>query len=123
MSTLKSIHARVVAAQESPDAIPLTLRPGDAVHVRHAHPDRPGYVWVEDGQLSSGWVPMDLIDTNAGRPQARAEYCSAELSVQPGDRVRLIWEDPAHGACWCEDRHSERGWVRNACLQFEEAEG
>jgi hypothetical protein len=123
MSTLKSIHARVVAAQESPDAIPLTLRPGDVVHVRQAHPDRTGYVWVEDGQLSAGWVPMDLIDTHSGRTKAKAEYCSAELSVQPGDSVRLIWEDPAHGACWCEDRHSERGWVRNECLQFEEAEG
>ena len=117
---LKAINATVTGAQEAPDAIPLTLKPGDAVIVSHKHPDRPGYVWAEDGQLSAGWVPMDLITTNTGRPQATAEYCSAELTVNPGDTVRLIWEDPAHGACWCEDRHSERGWIRNEHLRFEE---
>lgn len=121
MSQLKAINATVTGAQEAPDAIPLTLKPGDAVIVSHKHPDRPGYVWAEDGQLSAGWVPMDLITTNTGRPQATAEYCSAELTVNPGDTVRLIWEDPAHGACWCEDRHSERGWIRTEHLRFEEA--
>mgnify|MGYP005749971501 FL=1 len=118
MSTLKAINAEVIGPQESPDAIPLTLKAGDPVFVRHAHPDRPGYVWAEDGQLSAGWVPLDLITTNTGRPQALAEYCSAELTVSPGDTVRLIWEDPKHGACWCEDRHSERGWIRNENLRF-----
>ncbi|MDY0021898.1 hypothetical protein [Arenimonas caeni] len=119
MSTLKAINAQVIAPQESPDAIPLTLKAGDTVFVRHAHPDRPGYVWAEDGQLSAGWVPLDIISTNGGQPHATAEYCSAELTVEPGDTVRLIWEDPKHGACWCEDRHSERGWIRNENLRFE----
>lgn len=123
MNTLKAINAQVTAPQESPDAIPLTLKPGDAVYVRHPHPDRPGYVWAEDGQLSAGWVPLDLIDTNSGRPQAKAEYCSAELTVEAGDTVRLIWEDPRHGACWCENRHSERGWIRNDYLRFETPAG
>ncbi len=119
MSTLKSINVRVLGAQESPDAIPLTLHAGDAVMVVRNHPDRPGYVWVEDGQISAGWVPLDLLDLNGGVPRAKAEYCSAELTVEPGDTLRLIWEDPAHGACWCEDRHSERGWVRQDLLQSE----
>ena len=123
MSTLKAINAQVTGSQESPDAIPLTLKPGDVVHVQHAHPDRPGYVWAEDGQLSAGWMPLDLVDMNSGTPKAKAEYCSAELTVEPGDTVRLIWEDPAHGACWCEDRHSERGWIRNEHLKFESPPG
>ena len=117
---LKAITARVLRSQESPDAIPLTLNPGDTVRVSHAHPQRAGYVWAEDGQISAGWVPLDVLDLNTGRPSAKAIYCSAELSVQPGQVVRLLWEDSAHGAWWCEDDHSERGWVRSADLQLDE---
>jgi hypothetical protein len=117
--TLKSMHATVVGAQDAPDAIPLTLHPGDAVQVLHAHPDRAGWVWAEDGQISGGWIPRDLLDHRDGGARVRAEYCSAELTVQPGDRVRLMWEDAAHGAWWCEDRHSERGWVRTTNLAFD----
>ena len=116
---LKAITARVVGAQESPDAIPLTLHAGDAVQVLHRHPDRDGYVWADDGQISAGWVPFDLLDLNGGVPRASAEYCSAELTVNPGDSVRLMWEDAAHGAWWCEDGHGERGWVRRENLQLD----
>jgi plastocyanin len=121
--TLKSINAKVVGPQESPDAIPLTLHAGDAVMVVRNHPDRAGYVWAEDGQISAGWVPLDLIDLNSGVPRAKAEFCSAELTVAPGDSVRLMWQDAAHGAWWCEDRHSERGWVRSELLEVDEAGG
>ena len=121
--TLKSINARVVAPQESPDAIPLTLNPGDAVQVLHRHPERPGYVWVEDGQISGGWVPLDILDLNSGVPRSTVEYCSAELAVAPGDVVRLIWQDDRHGAWWCEDRHSERGWIRAERLVLEDPPG
>jgi plastocyanin len=63
---------------------------------------------------------LDLLDLNGGVPRARSEFCSAELTVAPGDRVRLMWQDAAHGAWWCEDRHSERGWVRSELLQVED---
>lgn len=115
---LKAINARILGAQDAPDAIPLTLHPGDAVQIGREHPDRPGYVWADDGQISGGWVPRDILDFTDGLPRARIEYCSAELTVEPGQIVRLIWEDPAHGASWVEDRHSERGWVRNENLQI-----
>lgn len=117
---LRAITARVLQSQESPDAIPLTLHPGDVVQMTREHPDRPGYVWVDDGQISAGWVPRDLIVLDGGLPRMTAEYCSAELAVSPGDQLRLIWEDPKHGACWCEDAHSERGWVRAEYLQIED---
>ena len=117
---LKSINAKIIAPQESPDAIPLTLNPGDPVQVVRKHPDRPGYVWAEDGQISGGWIPFDILDLNGGIPRAKVEYCSAELTVEPGDTVRLMWEDQVHGAWWCEDRHSERGWVRSERLQVED---
>ena len=120
MSTLKAINATVTGAQEAPDAIPLTLHPGDAVQVMRKHAERPGWVWADDGQIRGGWVPFDILDLNGGIPRATVEYCSAELTVSPGDVVRLMWEDAAHGAWWCEDRHSERGWIRTENLRFDE---
>ena len=117
---LRAIIAQVLREQTAPDAIPLTLKPGDSVRVSHAHPERAGYVWAEDGQISAGWVPLDLINLNSGVPCARAAYCSAELTVAAGDSVRLMWEDAAHKAWWCEDDHGERGWVRRELLQIDE---
>ena len=117
---LRAITARVLNPQAAPDAIPLTLNKGDPVSVRHAHPERTGYVWAEDGQISAGWVPMDVLDLNSGVPRARAAYCSAELNVEAGDTVRLMWEDAVHGAWWCEDNAGERGWVRLDLLQLDE---
>jgi len=117
---LKAINARIVHPQAAPDAIPLTLNKGDPVQVKQAHPDRAGYVWAEDGQISAGWVPLDVLDLNSGVPRARASYCSSELTVAPGDTVRLMWEDAAHQAWWCEDRAGERGWVRLEFLQVDE---
>jgi hypothetical protein len=120
MAELRRITAKVVQQQFAPDAIPLTLNPGDKLVLGNWHPGRGGYVWCEDGQISAGWVPADLIDNRGDGNFAKAEYCSAELEVAPGDTVRLLWEDVLHGAWWCEDAHHERGWVRAECLQFEE---
>ena len=121
MAELRRITAKVIQEQFAPDAIPLTLNPGDSVKLGNWHPGRGGYVWCEDGQISAGWVPADLIDTAGnGKATAKAEYCSAELEVAPGDEVRLLWEDATHGAWWCEDAQQERGWVRAEYLQFEQ---
>lgn len=117
---LRAINARIVHSQTAPDAIPLTLNKGDPVQVRQGHPERAGYVWADDGQISAGWVPLDVLDLNSGVPRARSAYCSAELTVAPGDTVRLMWEDAAHGAWWCEDSAGERGWVRHDFLQVDE---
>ena len=107
---LRAMTARVVHSQAAPDAIPLTLNKGDPVQVRQAHAQRAGYVWAEDGQISAGWVPLDLVDIDHGQAIANAEYCSAELEVAPGDVVRLMWQDEAHDAWWCENAAHERGW-------------
>lgn len=117
---LRAITAKVVEAQSPPDAIPLTLNPGDAVSVGDWHPGRGGYLWCEDGQISSGWVPADLIDSTPSGARAKGAYCSAELEVEAGDVVRLLWEDATHGAWWCENAASERGWVRADNLIFDD---
>ena len=119
---LKAITAEVAHAQSPPDAIPLTLHPGDPVTVGERHPDRPGYAWCDDGQISAGWVPLDLVDIENGKAYANAEYCSAELEVAPGDVVRLMWQDEAHDAWWCENAAHERGWVRGSHLIFADVE-
>jgi hypothetical protein len=116
---LKAINAAVTQAQTPPDAIPLTLNPGDALRVGRPHPDRPGYVWCTDDQISAGWVPIDLIDVGPDGARANATYCSAELEVAVGDIVRLMWGDRPHAAWWCENAAQERGWVPEAFLSFD----
>lgn len=111
---LKSRSATVIRAQTPPDAVPLTLHVGDRVKRGDPHPERAGYVWVDEGDFSGGWVPRDVLDGE----HAVADYCSAELAVAAGDRVRLMWEDPHHGAWWCESTDSERGWVWTSNLHF-----
>jgi hypothetical protein len=117
---LRAITAQVLHPQEAPDAIPLTLKQGDTVRVGQPHPVRAGYVWAEDGQISAGWVPLDLLDLNSGRPRAKSAYCSAELTVAQGDTVRLIWEDTTRHTWWCEDSAGERGWMRLEDLKIDE---
>lgn len=119
---LRAITAKVIEGQSPPDAIPLTLNPGDPVKLGNWHPGRGGYLWCEDGQISAGWVPADIIDAGPNGATAKAIYCSAELEVALGDIVRLLWEDPTHGAWWCENPAHERGWVRSDYLQFDEPE-
>jgi hypothetical protein len=115
---LKAITAVVVQAQTAPDAIPLTLNAGDPVSVGANHAERAGYVWCDDGQLSAGWVPVDVLEVRNGGARANAEYCSAELDVAVGEVVRLLWEDAKHGAWWCENPANDRGWVRTDYLRF-----
>lgn len=117
---LKSRSATVIGAHTPPEDMPLTLNPGDVVRLGEPRPDREGYVWADDGMLSAGWIPRDVIDD---RNQALLEYCSAELAVEPGQRVRLMWEDEAHRAWWCESSDSERGWVWTENLQFDDPAG
>lgn len=116
---LKAITAEVVQAQSPPDAIPLTLNAGDPIRVGQRHPERSDYVWCEDGQISAGWVPIDLIDVLPSGARANATYCSAELEVAVGDTVRLMWVDRPHHAWWCENAQHERGWVPESFLRFE----
>lgn len=108
---LLSITAHVLRDQVPPEDVPLTLKAGDQVRVGHPHPDRPNYFWAEDGGISAGWVPGDLLEQRGGALKMREDYCSAELAVTAGETVRLLWQDTAHDSWWCESHDSERGWV------------
>ena len=91
------------------DDLPLTLSPGDVVHVTRPHPDRPDMVWAHDGSMSAGWVPVSVLERPTGMTRAIAEYCSQEIAVKAGDTVRLLWQGA--GGWWCENRDSDRGWL------------
>jgi len=111
---LKAKMAQVIRDHEPPDTLPLTLSPGDRVLIKHPHPERSGFVWAEDGIMSAGWVPLEVLDGHSGQAHATAEFNSSEIAVRAGEPVRLYWE--AHGAWWCENRDGDRGWVPSACI-------
>ena len=113
---LRAKTAQVLRENVPPEDMPLTLKPGDRVHIIRSHPERPGVVWAEDGMMSAGWVPVAVLDAPSGSARARAEYCSQEVAVQPGDTVHLLWE--GNGAWWCENRDGDRGWLQADALQI-----
>jgi len=109
MDPLKAKTATVITAHQANDELPLTLAPGDTVIVDRVDPERPGWVWATDGSISAGWVPIGVLESPCGKTRATAEFCSTEISVEPGDVVRLMWQGP--GGWWCENRDGDRGWL------------
>jgi hypothetical protein len=94
------------ARHQPTDDLPLTLSPGDPVHVLRPHPDRPGMVWAHDGSICAVWVPVAVLEAPTGTTRATAEYCSQEIEVAQGATVRLLWQG-AGG--WCENSDGDRG--------------
>lgn len=120
---LRAITAVAIRDVEIIDALPLTLRAGDQVSISPPRPERPGYRWASDGGLCSGWVPEVLIALRDRLGIARGEYCSQELPVQEGQRLRLMWRGEGFPACWCESADGERGWVPSDALLIEDDQG
>jgi hypothetical protein len=106
---LQAKTAEVLRDHHPADELPLTLSPGDVVHVDRAHPDRAGMVWANDGSMSAGWVPVAILERPVGTTRAVAEYCSQEIEAAAGDTVRLLWQGA--GGWWCENRAGDRGWL------------
>ncbi len=106
---LKAKTAEVVAAHVPPDELPLTLSPGDVVNIVRPDPERPAWVWANDGSISAGWVPVAVLEAPSGKTRATAEFCSQEIAAQSGDTVRLLWQ--GIGGWWCENRDGDRGWL------------
>jgi hypothetical protein len=106
---LQAKNAHVLRDHQPEDDLPLTLSPGDIVHVQRPHPQRPGLVWAHDGSICAGWVPVEVLEAPAGTTRATAEYCSQEIAVTQGDTVRLLWQGA--GGWWCENRDGDRGWL------------
>lgn len=113
---LRAITATVTRDVEVDDALPLTLQNGDRVMLSQTHPERPDYYWASDGGLCSGWVPKAVLSISGSLGMATSEYCSQELPVKAGDKVRVMWRGQGFDATWCESRDGERGWVPNDAL-------
>ena len=93
---------------------PMTLRRGDVVEVRKRDAEWPEYVWcVRDD--AEGWVPDVVLSFRDDRTAiAVRDYCTAELSVRPGDEVTVI--EHLASWSWCEDARGRRGWLPDRVL-------
>lgn len=120
---LQAQTASVLTDHEPPDALPLTLKPGDVVNVGVMHPERPDYVWADDGNMCAGWVPLALIERIGDRAQAHAEYSSNQIAVRAGEQVRVFWKGSGHDDWWCENRDGDRGWLPASKLTLHALEG
>lgn len=120
---LQAITATATRDVEVDDALPLTLMPGDQVRLSPPDPARPGFRWATDGGLCAGWVPETLLSIDGAIGTARTEYCSQELPVRAGQRLRLMWKGEGFPSCWCEDEEGQRGWVPLDALSIEPDQG
>lgn len=114
---VSSAARRVVAhtAHRIPQRVPLRLEPGEGVHAGEHHQRWPQLVFVTCSH-GSGWVPASRLSADAGPVEVRAAYDTTELPTRPGERLRVLDEDPQSGWLWCQGRSGASGWVPASSL-------
>ncbi len=108
--------ARVTSAYEASNVgrEPLAVRIYEGVEVServYFWNERIDWVWIwcTDARGHSGWVPLNYLDWHGSRGRILCDYETTELSVQPGDELRVEKEES--GWAWCVDSDGRRGWV------------
>lgn len=70
----------------------------------------PAFVFVTT-QSGSGWVPSRHLSGETGSVLVVHDYDTAELAVEPGDRLTVVERDEESGWLWCRHVSGEEGWV------------
>lgn len=107
---------RVVQAHRQSYADPIAFRTGERVRLTERRDVWDGHPWAwaigPDGR--EGWIPLDTLEADAGGHVACCDFDAIELSVEPGECVRLI--ETRLGWCWCVGAQGRAGWVPARCL-------
>ena len=103
---------RVVSRYTRQYADPIAVRAGEPITPGKEDHEYPGWIWCTDARGRSGWVPLAIVDRDAG--VARRDYSALELSVEPGELVTV--EEEESGWALCRNATGSRGWVPCASL-------
>lgn len=103
---------RAIAAYTRLYPDPIAVRAGEPIAVGREDDEYPGWIWCTDKRGRSGWVPLTIVDRQAG--VARQDYSALELSVEPGELLTVEQEES--GWALCRNAAGERGWVPLANL-------
>ena len=88
---------------------PIHFKRGDVMIVGQEDSEYPGWIWCENRQGKSGWVPDDCIETDGTGSRAKYEYSALELRARVGERLLPI--DTKYGWVLCSNSDGEKGWL------------
>jgi SH3-like domain-containing protein len=101
------VRIRMAYAAQYPD--PLEVLAGTPLQVGQEDKEFPGWKWCKSPDGREGWVPIELLSGRGNEAQAREDYSSRELPVQPGEEV--VVEDARHDWLLVRNANGERGWI------------
>lgn len=112
--------AIAIADYDRPYDDPISVRQGDLVRPvtdGTKTTDIMGWTWCVGPDGRAGWMPDGWCErTDAGWRLTR-DFSALELTVQAGDRLRLLYSES--GFLFCETADGDRAWVPDAVMAFE----
>ena len=111
--------AEAIRAYQRPYETPLAARAGEAVlpdPARSATTDFLGWLWCRAADGSEGWVPESWLVQQGGQWRLRRDFSALELTLLPGQRVRLQFSES--GFVHVRTEAGEEGWVPDAVLRL-----
>ena len=90
---------------------PIQVSAGDSVTVGLEDGEYPGWKWCQAADGRQGWVPVELLSSNAILLE---DYSAQELAVQPGEEV--VAESVRHDWLLVRNACGERGWIPASCV-------
>jgi hypothetical protein len=100
-------EARVIQGYQSQYPDPIVLRIGDVLMTGRNDTQWPGWVWCTAASGKSGWVPEIYLEFCANRCCARVDYDACELTVETGERLKLMLLES--GWYWAQKNKRSKG--------------
>jgi hypothetical protein len=88
---------------------PIQVKRGELLMVGQEDSEYPGWIWCENQQGKSGWVPDDCIENDETGSRAKYDYSAVELRARVGERLVLI--ESKYGWVLCANSEGHRGWL------------
>lgn len=88
---------------------PLSVSAGEKVLVGREDGEFPGWRWCRAADGREGWVPRELLSTEAAEASVARDYSARELPVTPGEQVTV--ENECHEWLLVRNNRGERGWI------------
>jgi hypothetical protein len=104
------------ADYEEKDRNPLTLVAGDEITVGPEDRAWPGWVWAQDNDGRSGYVPEEILEPMSEERFALMEdFDPTVLTIKRGDALESLKQ--IHGWHWCQNDAGQEGWVAGYLLK------
>ncbi len=95
---------------------PLKLKAGEKVKLGKKVSEWSGWVWCEDKNGKTGWVPESYLQIKGNSGKLFFDYDATELTVKRGEELRILKEQSSW--LWCQNRKGECGWVPRDKISF-----